>query len=199
MTVHRKIKIIAFGLLTLVGATQCNNKPSQDNDKVHASNMPSQTTMFSTATKQLFTGSKLMTHDLVGLKVIDTSLTTKLSETCYCDTTIQLNDDISYSVISVGDEAGLCAYFFVTSFNSKNGKVVASKYLHSDCDIDFSWDTYELHEHKIVSNDKIEVTNTTIFQKKDRTSADEEKNIDHKQISKTVFAISQTGQISNSR
>lgn len=200
---HRKIKILAFGILTLVIATQCKPKSSQDNDKAHTFILPSQeksaTTIFNTITKQFFTGNELMTHDLVGLKIIDTSLTIPLSETCYCDTTIRLNDKVSYSVISVNDKAGLCTYFFIASLNRENGKVVASKYLHSDCDIDYSLDTYELHEHKIVSNDKIELINTTIFQKKSRTSADEEENIDHKQISKNVFAISQTGQINDSR
>ncbi|PVD49404.1 hypothetical protein DC498_25180 [Terrimonas sp.] len=155
--------------------------------------------MFDTISEHFVTGNELLTHDLIRLKIIDTSFTTPLSETCYCDTTIQLNDNVSYSVISVNDEAGLCTYFFVASLNKKNEKIIESKYLHSDCDIDYALDTYELHEHAIISKDKIEVTNTTIFQKKNRTSPDEEQNIDHKQTQKNVFTISQVGQINDAK
>ena len=162
------MKILVFGLLTLVIATQCKTKSSSDNDNGTAktSHKNLAITGLDTSITQFITGHELMTHDLVQLKIIDTSVTAPLGETCYCDTTVQLNDSISYSIISVGDEAGLCTYFFVSSLNRKNGKVIASKYLHPDCDVDYSSDSYELHEHAIVSSNRIEVTNTTIFQKK---------------------------------
>lgn len=139
--------------------------------------------------------SELATKDLVAMKIIDTTLTTHLSETCYCDTTIQLNDSIHYSVIRVNDQAGLCTYFFVASFNKKAENAIASALLHPDCDVDYSSDSYDLHEHAIISKNKIRVINTTVFQKKNRTSPDEEKNIDHKESQKTFITISQTGQI----
>jgi hypothetical protein len=197
------MKILVFGLFTLVIATQCKTKSSSDNGNTTTSNKSSQqelaTPRSDTITEQFIAGHELMTQDLVQLKIIDTSVTTPLSETCYCDTTVQLNDSIFYSVVSVNDEAGLCTYFFVASLNKKNGKVIASKYLHPDCDVDYSMDTYELHEHAIVSKDKIEVINTTIFQKKNRTSTDEEQNIDHKQKQKNFLTISPTGQITASK
>ena len=197
MTVHTNMKILVFGLLTLVIATQCKTKSSSDNDNGAAktSDKNLAITGLDTSITQFITGHELMTHDLVQLKIIDTSIATPLSETCYCDTTVQLNDSISYSIISVNDEAGLCTYFFIASLNKKNGKVIASKYLHPDCDVDYSMDTYETHEHIIVSKNKIEVTNTTVFQKKNRISPGEEQNIDHKQTQKNLITISLAGQI----
>ncbi|MBI5370831.1 MAG: hypothetical protein HZA79_02265 [Sphingobacteriales bacterium] len=192
------MKILVFGLLALVIVTQCNTKPSSDKGTTTAAKSSQNNlavTQFDTISEQFITGYELMTHDLVELKIIDSSVTSQLSETCYCDTTIRLNDSISYSIISVNDEAGLCTYFFVTSLNNKNGKVIASKYLHSDCDADYSLDTHELHEHLIISKNKIEVSNTTIFQKKNKTSPGQKQNIDRKQTQKSLITISQTGQI----
>ena len=156
-------------------------------------------TKFDTVNEQLNSKSELMTEDLVAMDIIDTTLTTQLSETCYCDTTIQLNDSIYYSVISANDEAGLCTYFFVATLNKVSKKVIASKFLHPDCDVDYAPDTYELHEHEIVSREKIQVTNITVVQKKNRTSPNEDDNIDHKQTQKNFITISQTGQINSSK
>jgi hypothetical protein len=149
--------------------------------------------------EQLNSKSELTTKNLIALKIIDTTLTTQLGEACYCHTTINLNDSVYYSVISANDEAGLCTYFFVASLNKKSKKVVGSKFLYPDCDVDYSQDTYELYEHSIVSKDKIQLTKTTIFQKKNRTSANEEENIDHKQSEKNFISISQTGQINSAK
>ena len=156
-------------------------------------------TKFDTISEQLNSKSELMTKDLVVLKIVDTTLTTQLSETCYCDTTIELSDSIYYSVISVNDEAGLCTYFFVASLDKKNKNVIASNYLYPDCDVDYSLDTYNLYDHTIVSKDKVLVTKTTVFQKKNRSSPDEEQNIDYKRIEKSYFVIGKTGQISNTK
>ena len=200
---HTNIKILVVGLFTLVVATQCKTKSSSDNGNTTTSNKSSQqeltTPRSDTIAEQFFPGHELMTDTLVQLKIIDTSVTTQLSETCYCDTTVQLNDSIIYSIISVNDKAGLCTYFFVTSLNKNNGKVIESKYLHPDCDVDYSWDTYELHDHKVISNDKIQVTKTTVFQKKNRTSPNEEENIDHKREQRSFITVLQSGQINDSK
>jgi hypothetical protein len=192
-----------FGILALVIATQCKTKSPNDNGNTTTSSKPSRkeltTPSSDTITKQFFAGHELMTQDLVQLKIIDTSLTTPLNEACYCDTTVQLNDNIFYSIVSVNDEAGVCTYFFVTSLNKKSGKIVASKYLHSACDVDYSWNTYELRSHTVISNNKIQVIKTTVFQKKNRTSPNEEENIDHKKEQKIFITISEFGQISDSK
>lgn len=140
-----------------------------------------------------------MTKDLIALKIIDTTFTTQLGETSYCDTTLTLNDSIYYSILSVGDRAGICSYIFLASLDKKSKEVIGSKYLHPDCDVDYSSDTYELCEYSIVSRDKIQLTETTIFQKRNRTSPNEEENIDHKLEQKSFIAISQAGQINHSK
>ena len=198
-----KSTFLFFGLVILILVTQCKTNSSSDQAKNDTTPIqPSKNlaaTKFDTVNEQLNSKSELMTQDLVELKIIDTSVTTQLSETCYCDTTVQLNDSIYYSVIIANDEAGVCTYFFVAGLNTKKRTVTASKFLYPDCDIDYSWDTYELYEHAIVSKEKIQVTKTTVFQKKNRTSPGEERNIDHKQTQKTYISITQSGKISNSK
>jgi hypothetical protein len=200
--VTTKSKLLFIGLLTLVFVTQCKTKSTTDKTNQKASLAQTKNvsaTLFDTINELLHSRSELITEDLIKMKVIDTSITSGLSETCYCDTTIQLNDSIYYSIISANDEAGICTYFYVATVNEKSKNVVTSKYLHPDCDVDYSFDIYELYDHKIISQDKIQITKTTIFQKKDSTSANEEENIDHKQTRKNFITISETGQIISSK
>jgi len=198
LTLYKKSKIPFIGLLTLLLAMQCKTKSSSLNtnsNSISPEIKHAGETKFDTINQQLHNYSELMTEDLVEMNIIDTTITNTLGETAYCDTTIQLNDSIFYSIISLNDEAGVCTYFYIASINSKNKKVITSKYLHANCDVDYSQDSYELYDHKIISNNKIQLTKTTIFQKKHRASADEEENIDHKQTEKSYFTISQTGKI----
>lgn len=196
----RSIFILLFwGLLTSVLIVQCqtnstSSKINTDTTRIQAEKNPT-AAEYDTVGELLNCRYELMTEDLVAMKIIDTTLTTQLSETCYCDSTVQLNDSVYYSIISVGDQAGICSYIFLASMDKKSNKVIASKYLYPDCDTDYSRDVYELYEHSIISKDKILLTKSTIFQKKNRTSLDEEENIDHKQIQKSFFTISQSGQL----
>jgi hypothetical protein len=196
-------KLLLFGLFTFTFATRCKTHNSSDKSTVDTTKSQVSTitaaTKFDTVPEQLNSKSELMTDDLIALKIIDTTLTTRIAEACYCDTTVHLNDSVYYSIISANDEAGLCTYFFVAGFNKKSKNVIASKFLHPDCDVDYSQDTYELYDHSIISKDKIQLTKTTIFQKKNRTSLNEEENIGHKQTQKNIISISETGQISDSK
>src|SRR5258706_3137942 len=199
LTVYKKSNFLFIGLLTLVFATQCKTKSSSENTNPKSNSLQTkniEATKFDTITEQLHNHSELMTEDLVEMNIIDTNITNTLGETGYCDTTIQLNDSVFYSIISLNDKAGVCTYFYITSMNIKSKMIITSKYLHTDCDVDYSQNSYKLYDHKIISTDKIQLTKTTIFQKKNRISTDEEENIDHKQTQKSYFAISQTGQIS---
>jgi len=196
-------KLLFVGLLTAIAEAQCKPHTSSDRTNSDTTNLHTTksltATIFDTVNEQLKSKSELMTEDLVAMKIIDTTVTTRLSETCYCDTTVQLNDSIYYSVISVNNEAGLCTYLFVASLNTKNKTVTASKFLHPDCDVDYSLDNYEIYDHKIFSKDKVQLIKKTVFQKKNRTSPDDEKNIDRKQTQKYFITITQTGQISNAK
>ena len=193
LTMRKIFKLVFIGLVTFILA-QCKTKTSADNtNKQSPKNLTA--TKFDTVSEQLSSKSELMTKDLIALKMIDTTVSTHLSETSYCDTTVQLNDSIYYSIINVSDQAGVCSYVYLVSVNKTGKKVIDSKFLHPDCDVDYSWDSYELYDHSIISEDQIQLTKTTVFQKKNRTSSDEEENVDRKQTQKNLITISQTGQI----
>ncbi|MEO6166728.1 MAG: hypothetical protein ABIO46_06385 [Chitinophagales bacterium] len=73
--------------------------------------------------------------------------------------------------------------------DKKNKKAIASKHLDPACDIDFSVDSYNLVEQKIISKDSIQIHQTTIYQKKNRTSNDEEENIERKEKKKQTNTL----------
>lgn len=194
---HIKYIIPTLGL-SLISTMACHTKLSDKENHSLPTNQPSKNTAltkYDTVLQQLGTRSEIKTQDLVDLGMIDTSVVSQFEKNCNSDTTVQVNDSIYYSIIRTSDKDGICSYFFLTSINRKRQEVVASQYLHPDCDVDFSSDTYQLYEHFIASKDEIEVIHTTIFQKKNRVSADEEQNIDRKQTKKGLITISQTGQI----
>jgi hypothetical protein len=192
-------KTVLFGLFAFTFAVQCNTHHSSDKSIEDTTKSPVSSTRaatkFDIINEQFNSESELMTEDIIALKIIDTTLTTQLGDACYSDTIVRLNDSVYYSVLRVNDKAGLCTYFFVASFNKKNKNVIASKFLHPDCDVDYSQDTYELYDHSIAAEDKIQLTKTTVFQKKNRRSPIEEENIEHEQKDKSFISISQTGQI----
>lgn len=195
-------KLVFLGLYASLFSIQCKTKTSTDRQNRDTTNIQVSkilsATKFDTVSEQLRSKSELMTEDLIALKLVDTTISAQLNETCYCDTTVNLNDSIYYSVISVGDQAGVCSHVFLASIDKKNKKVIGSMYLHPDCDVDYSWDNYELYGYTIISKDKIQLTKTTVFQKKNRTSPNEEENIDHKQAEKNLITISPAGQIKTS-
>jgi len=197
---HIKYKFLFFGLLTLLLVARCRTK--SNSDKSIKNKNTNQTKAFKakkldSIIEQLNNHSELTKDDLLEIKVFDSTQANSLSETGYCDTTIQINDSIFYSIININDNVGLCLQYYISTFNNKSKKLITSKYLYADCDVDFASDTYEVYNHKIISNDKIQLTKTTVFQKKNRTSPDEEENIDHEQTEKSYLLISQNGQINN--
>lgn len=196
MMILIKSKVSICGLLALLLAAQCKTNSSTDKTDHHKS-LKTPATKFDTVNEELISQSELLTKDLIALKIVDTGLAPELIETCYGDETIQLNDSVYYSIIVGNDEAGVCSYFFVASLNRKSKVVIASKFLYSDCDIDYSQDSYDVYEHKLISKGKIQVIKTTVFQKNNKTSSNEEENIDHKQTSESYIVISQAGQITS--
>lgn len=138
---------------------------------------------------------ELTKKDLLALQAIDTSDAYQLSETGYCDTTVHLNDSIRYSIISISDLAGICSAIRLVTVNTKQEKPVAVKGLYKDCNVDYSWDSYELFDHLIIAPGRIRVTRTTVFQKKDRVAGEEEQNIDHTEVEPWYFIISPDGSI----
>jgi len=195
--VYTKPKLLLFGFISLLILEHCKTRTNADKS-TQASVVPVTKTdsiaVFDTIILQLKSKSELIKEDLLELN-IDTNYSYKSDETSYCDTAVQLNDSIFYSIIDVSDQAGVCRHTFIVSINEKQKKAIASRYLQPFCDVDYSWDSYVLYDHQIISKDSIQLTKTTIFQKKNRVSTDEEENIDHKQIRKFWFLISPAGQI----
>lgn len=132
--------------------------------------------------------------NILELNVIDTSYSYS-SKSVYCDTAVQVSPDIFYSIISLGDTLGICSHYFILTIDETNKTAITSKYLHQDCDIDYSSDSYDLFDHKIVSKDSIRLTQRTIYQKKNRTSNNEEENIELEETKASYFIIRPTGQI----
>ena len=114
----------------------------------------------------------------------------------YCDTTVQLSNDIFYSIISLSDTFGVCSYYFILTIDEKRKIAIASEFLEPACDIDFSVDSYKLYDHFVVSKDSILLRETTIYQKNNRTSNNEEENIERKEIKDQYLIVKQTGKIS---
>ena len=195
MTVNSKIRLLILTLLMLSFIEQC--KPKSDSQQTGISSVTHSrtTTTFDTIIRQLKTRSELTRIDILTLDVIDTTYSKTSGETAYCDTTVQLSDSIFYSIIYISDDGGNCSHYFIVTINENNKKAITSKYLRPDCDIDFSRSSYDLFDYKILSKDTIELTQTTVFQKKNKSSDDEEENIDHKQTEKSFFIVQPGGHI----
>ena len=192
-----KSRFLISGLLTLSFFERCQTKTSVDKHRQTAvAPITKSITRLDTIIQKLKSNGEITKNDILTLGVIDTShIHASSAEESYCDTTVQLNDSIFYSIIKLSDAGGNCSHSFIVTFNEKGKKAIASEYLEPDCDIDYSWDSYELFDYKIVSKDSIRLIKTTTFQKRNRISDNEEENIDHKQTEKSYFVIHPTGQI----
>jgi hypothetical protein len=171
---------------------KCQTKSSAD--KQVNSNVDKAVHIDSTITLLKSNGT-LSIDNIRELNIVDTVYSYGSKGDVYCDTTVQLTNDIFYSIFSLPDTFGVCSYYFVLTVDEKKKKAIASKFLESACDIDFSGESYRLYNHFVVSKDSILLRETTFYQKKNRTSNDEEENIDHKEIKDQYLFIKQTGEI----
>jgi hypothetical protein len=137
----------------------------------------------------------LKKEDLLVLNIIDTNYLYPAGETSYIVTTRRLNDSISWSIIELNDTLGICGYPFIVTINEYAGKAVDSYRLGSNCNIDFSMDIYDLSEYSVTNDSAVKIIETTIFQKKNRTSSDDEENIDRKETKESYIAILPNGKI----
>jgi len=181
------IFIVLFFLLAC--QTKTERKNSKQTENVSANVLP---TPIDTLIKQLEINVASVEIDINSLG-IDSFYSHFSGQTVYLDSSVHINDSVFYSIIDISDSAGVCSHSFVVTINEKTKKVISSKYLLPDCDIDFGQDTYDLYDYKIISKNTIKVTKTTVFQKKDRQSANEDENIDHKEIQEHYFTISSEG------
>jgi hypothetical protein len=181
-----------LGIILLLAIASCDSKKGEATSQSNTISV----TAFDSLIFDLKDLRELMTSELVENKLIDTAeIISGVGETAYPGSTVQLNDSIFYSIITINDKMGICSYYFVLSINEKSKTSIASVYLHSGCDVDFSSDSYDLYEHENISKDTIKVSKRTIFQKKNRTSSNEDENIDHEKIERSYFVVSAHGKI----
>jgi hypothetical protein len=186
-------------IIVLLFGTGCNTNSGNNKsiaDSTHIQRQTDITARFNSVSNQLQLHGQLITQDLVSMKIIDTSLTPSLNEVCYCDTTIQLNDSVYYAIINANDRQGLCSFFYLTTLNKKSKQVVASRYLYSECDVDYSRGKYELYDMKIMSKSRIRITRTSITNKKNETSGSRKETADHDLAQISYLTISPDGKIS---
>ena len=193
----KKYCSVSIGILVWVLCTHCissPDKPKTQRTAPYAENF--EPTLFDTLNEQLRNVSPLSTMQLVQMGAIDTSQTTAaLNANSYCDTLVYLNDSVYAAIISTNDTAGNCNYFHLITMNNKSRHFIASKYLHADCDVDGSWDSYERFHHAFISGNEIQLIKTTVFRKQDRSSPNEEDNIDFERMKSSFITIAANGSI----
>jgi hypothetical protein len=134
-------------------------------------------------------------EQLLSLHIIDSTYSLRASDFNYCDTTVQLNENIFYTILNVSDSVGVCSQGFIITFDERNKEAIRSAPLTKECDVDFAMDRYDLESYKVKAKDSIKWTRTTIHQKKNRTSDDEEENIESEDLSTKYITISPEGYI----
>ncbi|MFA7380512.1 MAG: hypothetical protein WC150_08635 [Bacteroidia bacterium] len=188
----QRAKYILFGLLINSLFGQCQTKSIADKISNKAARIDSTIIL-------LKNNGTLSIDNIRELNIIDTAYLYASKGDVYCDTTVQLTNDIFYSIISLPDTFGVCSHYFVVTVDEKKKKAIASKLLESACDIDFSNESYQLYNHTVVSKDCILLRETIVWQKENKTSHDEEENIKRKEIKDQYLFIRQTGEISSTK
>jgi len=199
MILNSQTKLLLLTLLLLFFFEQCKSKTDGANKatSIVAVTTSAAASRFNRIMDQLKTTGELTKKDILALDIIDTTYSKASTEIVYCDTTVRLSDSIFYSIIQLPIEAGNCSHYFIVTINENSKKAIASTYLKPDCDIDYSMDSYNFFEYNIVSKNNIELIKTTVFQTKNKSSDDEEKNIDHKHTEKSYFVVQSGGHINN--
>jgi hypothetical protein len=192
-TLRHQITYILFGLLISFLFGQCQTKSSADKQNIL---ILERAKFIDSTISQLKCKRTISIDNIRELNIIDTVYSHGSKGDVYCDTTVQLSNDIFYSIISMPDTFGVCSYYFILTIDEKRKKAIASEFLESACDIDFSADSYQLYDHYVVSKDSILLRETTIYQKKNKPSNNEEENIERKEIEDKYLYIKQTGEIS---
>jgi len=181
---HLQRKFISYGFLISFTFWQCQTKSNAD-----------KSSRIDTTIILLKNNRTLSIDNIRELNIVDTVYSYGSKGEVYCDTTVHLTNNIFYSIISLSDTLGICSHYFVLTINVNKKKAIASQYLGPACDIDFSVGSYQLYDHIIVSKDSILLRETTIYQKKNRTSMNENENIERKETKDKYLLINQAGEI----
>lgn len=149
--------------------------------------------------QQLKKADEIALAEIIQLNVIDNAYLQE-AESVNCDTSIQLNNDIFYSIIKISDKWGIFSHLFILTINEKNKKAIASQYIESlyetlEAVNTQEMDSYKYFSYNIVAKDTILLMVTTVYNERAKTTNNEEKKVERKEIANTYFIIEQTGQI----
>src|SRR5436190_14224802 len=89
-------------------------------------------------------------QDFIYLNLNSPNYTSVNNDSVDCDTTIQLNKNIFYSIIGLQSMGpGICYDYLIVSVNSEKKQIVAWKLLMSDCDADLTKDVFTAYDFMI--------------------------------------------------
>jgi hypothetical protein len=93
-------RLLFLGLLTAIAVAGCKTNTTSGKANSALANLETAGNLaaatFDTLYDQLNGRAELMTGELVAMRLIDPTVAARLSESCYCDTTLQLNDSINF-------------------------------------------------------------------------------------------------------
>jgi hypothetical protein len=196
-TLLQKYAWLAFLLLTLLLFEHCKTE-TKTGEPVTG---PVAMAKLDSIMAALFLEDFVATNDLEALHITDTQCLFYMDgarDSALCTKTVRLNDNIIYSIISLADTVGVCSHSLLVTVDQKEKKAVASRYLHPDCNVDFSWDRYSIYNHDIASANTVWVLKENYYKIADSTTDMEDEKFRVGGTDTTHFIISPAGQISMS-
>jgi hypothetical protein len=196
-TLLQKYAWLAFLLLPLLLFAHCKTETKTGEPVTGTVAMAKLDPMLEALLREDF----VATNDLEALHITDTQCLFYMHaarDSALCTKTVRLNDNIFYSIISLADTVGVCSHSLLVTVHQKEKKALASRYLHPDCNVDFSWDRYSIYNHDIASANTVWVLKENYYKIEDSTTNIEDEKFRIGGTDTTHFIISPAGQISMS-
>lgn len=145
---------------------------------------------------RLLAGQKEITReDLISLHVLPPEYTVGMKSFVYYDTTVFLNNSLFYSIISLGDSAGICSHFFIVTADREKEKAITAAYLMPDCDSDLSRENETRYEYKVLSKDTVLRKEILITRDTAEKQGNREETEKIKEVAASYFIIQPSGEI----
>ncbi|MEP7228707.1 MAG: hypothetical protein ABI691_00565 [Ginsengibacter sp.] len=149
-----------------------------------------------------FKAHDIITHEELALsRIVDFAYLAQSENDANCDTSVSLNDSISWLMISLDNSSTKCINHFLVTLNSNIKSSISNTHLYSDCGVAISADYYKIYRYEIASNNHVLLRAKTMHRLVHRQNFDEQsgnitKTLSNKNIS---FWIKPNGEISKSR
>ncbi|MEO8111098.1 MAG: hypothetical protein ABI594_13730 [Ginsengibacter sp.] len=143
----------------------------------------------------------LTRQELLRSVIVDsTDILPSVTEAIF-DTTVSLNDSISWVIINLKDSLKACFNYFMATININTQSRLFYKYLYASCDINITTDVFEVHSYEILSEAHIILTSMLKQRLIHRQNFDEKPGDALKSSSgkKTSLWIKPDGEIIKSR